>query len=405
LACADLQLSLESLPPVVRVKEARWKMKVESSNRGRKLNLRVGDWVEVRSKEEILKTLDSKGQIDGMPFMPEMFSFCGKRFQVYKSAHKTCDTVFPTRGRRVDEAVHLETRCDGQAHGGCEAACLLFWKEAWLKPVQDGSPASSETLVKIQGANGSAAATTGCAESDVWAAAQKFDTTSGETKYECQATQLPYMTRDLDWWDLSQYVDDYLSGNVGLWRMFCGLVYSAYYALIQAGIGLGPVLRWFYDKAHPLWRGTKLPRKAGTIPVGQPTPAGTLNLQPGELVRVKSHEAILATLNTENKNRGICWDAELVPFCGGTYRVHSRVHKIVNEKTGKMQEMKNPCIILEAVVCEARYSNCRMFCPRSIYPYWREIWLERVAPNLADNTEVEGSKAQEPPAAIALQEK
>jgi hypothetical protein len=30
------------------------------------------------------------------------------------------------------------------------------------------------------------------------------------------------------------------------------------------------------------------------------------------------------------------------------------------------------------MVCEARYSVCRRFCPRAIYPYWREIWLERV---------------------------
>jgi len=54
------------------------------------------------------------------------------------------------------------------------------------------------------------------------------------------------------------------------------------------------------------------------------------------------------------------------------------VTKIVNEKTGKMQQMKSPCIILDSVVCQARYSECRLFCPRSIYPYWREIWLERV---------------------------
>ena len=70
--------------------------------------LRVGDWVEVRSKDEILRTLDENGQLDGMPFMPEMFSFCGKRFQVYKRAHKTCDTVFPGPRARVDRAVHLE---------------------------------------------------------------------------------------------------------------------------------------------------------------------------------------------------------------------------------------------------------------------------------------------------------
>src|ERR1700677_168246 len=103
--------------------------------------LSVGDWVEVRSKDEILRTLDSNAQLDGMPFMPEMFAFCGRRFQVYKRAHKTCDTVFPVRGRRVDRAVHLETRCDGSAHGGCQASCLIFWKEAWLKPLSsDDNP-------------------------------------------------------------------------------------------------------------------------------------------------------------------------------------------------------------------------------------------------------------------------
>lgn len=43
--------------------------------------------------------------------------------------------------------------------------------------------------------------------------------------------------------------------------------------------------------------------------------------------------------------------------------------------------MKNPCIILEGVVCQGRYSDCRMFCPREIFSYWREIWLERVDPS------------------------
>src|SRR4029450_10217436 len=98
---------------------------------------KADDWVEVLCKEEILATLDAKGQLEGMPFMPEMFRFCGQQLQVYKRAHKTCDTVFPVRGRHVHRAVHLHTRCDGSAHGGCQAGCLIFWKEAWLKPVND----------------------------------------------------------------------------------------------------------------------------------------------------------------------------------------------------------------------------------------------------------------------------
>jgi hypothetical protein len=33
---------------------------------------RAGDFVEVRSGEDILATLDQDGCVDGMPFMPEM---------------------------------------------------------------------------------------------------------------------------------------------------------------------------------------------------------------------------------------------------------------------------------------------------------------------------------------------
>jgi len=72
------------------------------------------------------------------------------------------------------------------------------------------------------------------------------------------------------------------------------------------------------------------------------------------------------------------WDAELVPYCGGTYKVIKRVSKLIDERSAKMVEMKNPCIVLDSVVCQARYSSCRMFCPKSMYPYWREAWLERV---------------------------
>ena len=61
-----------------------------------RLNLRVGEVVEVRNEAEILSTLDRDGRLDGLPFMPEMLQFCGQRFRVYKSAHKTCDKIQKT---------------------------------------------------------------------------------------------------------------------------------------------------------------------------------------------------------------------------------------------------------------------------------------------------------------------
>jgi hypothetical protein len=344
------------------------------------IKIKAGQLVEVRSKEEILATLDKSGRLDGLPFMPEMFTFCGKTFRVYKRAHKTCDTVFPVRGRRMANAVHLETRCDGQAHGGCQAGCLIFWKVAWLKPVSNsktaqeriGAIVTTESMVPNQNKS--------CNEQNVWAGTNTSEQPNeSEPTYICQATQLPYATTSLSWWDIRQYIEDYTSRNVGIWRILKGAIFSGYYHLSQAGIGLGRVMRWFYDKFHPLWRGTPYPCRTGTIPAGKSTPAETLNLQPGEFVRVKKHDQILNTLTTERKNRGMYFDAEMVPYCGGTYRVLKRVSKIIDEKTGKMTKMKNEAVILEGVVCQARYSNCRMFCPRAIYPYWREIWLERVS--------------------------
>lgn len=102
--------------------------------------LRAGDLVQVRSKEEILSTLDADGRLEGLPFMPQMFQFCGRQFRVRARAHKTCD-VIAGEGRRLPDGIHLDLRCDGQAYGGCQASCLLFWKGAWLKPVgSNGAP-------------------------------------------------------------------------------------------------------------------------------------------------------------------------------------------------------------------------------------------------------------------------
>jgi hypothetical protein len=327
--------------------------------------LKAGDWVEVRNKDEILRTLDKSGQLEGLPFMPEMFSFCGKRFRVYKRAHKTCDTVNDYKGRKMKAAVHLEgVRCDGQAHGGCEAACLVFWKEAWLKKA---------------GENELNLATTSCTEADVQAGTQRRGKgSSADPVYACQATELPAATEPLPWSDLSQYVEDYTSGNVGLWRLLCGIFYMGYQGLINLGIGLGAPLRWLYDAGQKLWDGVPYPRRTGAIPAGQPTPAESLNLQPGDWVRVKNYPAILATLDETNRNRGLYFDAEMVPYCGGTHRVLKRVTRIVDEKTGRIREFKTPGIILDGAICQARYSECRLFCPRSIYGFWREIWLEKL---------------------------
>ncbi len=354
----------------------------------------IGDWVEVRSKEEILQTLDDRGMLDGMPFMPEMFAFCGQRFRVYKSAHKTCDySAEPYTCRNLGDTVHLETRCSGEAHGGCQAACLLYWKRAWLSPVEsDARDFTSSSVVFPGDRPRKSSQTSGCTENDIWKRAQESVIDETPT-YICQMTQIRSATTPLAWWDFRQYARDYLSGNISFGRILSGIIYWIYYTLSEAGIGVGRPMRWLYTKLNPLWGGTGIPREKGVIPEGVPTPLVKLNLQPGELVRVKSQEEILRTVDTGNKNRGMYWDAELVPYCGKTYRVRGRVTKLIGERTRKMVVMKNPCIILDSVVCQARYSPCRMFCPKEMFPYWREAWLERVEPSGNDASDTNATTA------------
>ncbi len=343
----------------------------------------VGDWVEVRQESEILQTLDENGELEGIPFMPEMVRFCGQKLQVYKRAHKTCDNIVG-RARRLEHTVHLETRCSGEGHGGCQAGCLLFWKELWLHPLESVKGTRLVTLGSNQKEQECASRGTESIFSCT------FVQEGAWIRYCCQATQIRSAGQSVRWWDMRQYLEDYLSGNEGLWRIICGATNALCLNLARTGMGIGPAVRWFYDRFHFIWGGCPFPRRLGSIPRGQRTPVASLNLRPGELVRVRSLQEIEPTLDTAGQNRGLYFDPEQVPYVNGTYRVLRRVERIISEKTGRMLELRTPSVVLESVVCQGRYGACRMFCPRSSYALWREAWLDRIPQNTCSEYSEEG---------------
>jgi hypothetical protein len=333
--------------------------------------LKAGDHVEVRSKEEILATLDATGSIERLPFMPEMLRFCGQQLRVASIAHKTCDTATKTGGRKLERTVHLEgARCDGAAHGGCQAACLIFWREEWLKLPENDGPARTAQID----------------EAGLHAATRQPSASGAEARYRCQATQITAASTLLPWWNVRQYVADVRSRNESFGRLLSVLAFAAFHRLVKMGVA-HRLLVGTYNRLQKLVGGCHYPFLAGTLPAGAKPPPENLSLKPGELVRIKSHEQILGTLTKMNKNRGLWFGAELVPYCGGTYRVHSRVERIIDEVDGKMLTMKSPCIVLHGVVCRSQYSEGRLLCPRAIYSYWRESWLERVPRRGSENTE------------------
>lgn len=314
------------------------------------MKYRVGDWVEVLSPEEILQTLDDKGSLSNMPFMPEMLKFAGKRLQVSASAHKACDTLDSYRNRAVDDSVHLGVRCDGSAHGGCQAGCLFYWKGAWLKPADGPKPSHGSRV------NGLSVVDTSVIDRATRVCGP--DPSDKEVRYSCQATRLVEASSPLRRTDIRQYWKDLTSGNVSLGTMSRYMPLAVYNAVIRR---LG-------REQIPFVKGL----------AGTKTPSEVLGLQPGELVEVKSADEIMKTLDANGSNRGMVFDAEMLPFCGKRYRVKQRVNQLIDERTGVMMTMKTPGIILENVVCMGCYHQARIFCPRGIYPYWREIWLRRV---------------------------
>ncbi len=313
--------------------------------------LRSGNVVEVRPPAEILATLDEDGCLEGVPFMPEMLRYVGGRYTVTARVERACDTVNPINSRRMPSTVLLEDlRCDGSAHGGCEAGCLLYWKEAWLRPVSENdSPPRSDAQ------NGSLAELEARVHRNTRAA--RSEVATPKEVYRCQATEFPKATEPLSWFEPRSFVRELACGNVGVWSWLKVSTRAFLYAIVWK-LGLrpsGPV----HSRSEDVDTST------------------TLGLKPGDRVRVKSKIEIERTL-TDAKTRGLWFDREMLPYCNQTHTVKGPVTRFINEVTGEMVELKSDAVILEGVVCQGQHSVGRWFCPRAIYPWWRDCWLERV---------------------------
>jgi hypothetical protein len=140
-------------PMSMRIKKAFWNThdsiytrlkklsfpKTSSFSENDNLNLQPGEWVQVRSLNEIYLTLDERQKYKGLYFMPEMEKFCGKKFKIVKRAQTI--KLEPTGEVRKlkSPSIFLEgVCCTGEGRNmGCERHCFHFWKEAWLKRISD----------------------------------------------------------------------------------------------------------------------------------------------------------------------------------------------------------------------------------------------------------------------------
>jgi hypothetical protein len=329
-----------------------------------RLDLRAGELVEVKSVPEILATLDERGRLEALPFMPEMLKFAGTRMRVRARAFKGCDQIDHSGMHRMERAVHLEgARCDGQAHGGCQAGCLIYWKEGWLRRVDGAAADAPAPAAQVE------APAEGCCTIETLERATRPEGAGpDEERFSCQATEfLQAGPTRIRAFDPRQYVEDLTTGNARLLPTLRGIAVRAFNKYQKLSMRLLPRRLWIHGGAY-------YPFIDGKVTAGR-TPREVLDLQVGELVEVKSREEIFATLDRNQQNRGLRFDAEALRYCGRRARVARRVTRIIDDPTGKMIHIPGDCIVLEGFVCLADWHQN---CPRAIDQYWREIWLRRV---------------------------
>jgi hypothetical protein len=301
------------------------------------LNLRRGEWAEVKLADEIAATLQEDGTFEGVPFLSEMEKFCGRRFKVLKPAKKMIIEESALGMRQLKHAVILDgVDCSGEFHGGCQRTCRLLWKEAWLRRPSSDTPVTRPI--------GNPPGHRDFPQSSA----------SEDGVYRCQSTCLIKATSPLARWDARQYVWDITSGTYRPLERLNQLLKS----------GLNRVLRMLHRKSPEGIRG-RLTK----------TPAAITGLRAGDIVEVKSREEILETLDSEGKNRGLVFTAEMLRYCGQRYPVLKRVDKMINEASGRMRALTNT-VILDSCTCDGKaHGGCQRMC----YSCWREIWLRKVS--------------------------
>lgn len=295
--------------------------------------LLVGDVVEIRSLDEIVQTLDASGCLNALPFMPEMARLCGQQARVYRCVDKIYDYGRSKTLRRLEDVVLLERlRCDGSAHGGCQASCYLLWQRSWLRPVVDGGSRRQRLEQHVPTA---------------WR-----ESTASSSRYICQYTQLAAASTPMRQWDIRQDLRPLLAGNVTL-VAFCVAILTRLFNAVQSARG-------------------GVPYPAMMVSTGGSTRSVGHSLAPGDTVRVLPMEDIAKTLDQKGRNRGLWFDAEMVKHCGRRYTIAKNVERIIENTTGQMLEMKNPCLLLTGVDVSGEFHR---FLAQHEYPFWRAVWL------------------------------
>jgi len=100
-------------------------------------SLKIGDWVRVRSKEEIEVTLDRWSELKGCAFLEEMWEYCGSTQRVLQVMERFLDERDYKVKKVKGVALLAGVICRGTpVFGRCDRCCHLFWRQEWLERIE-----------------------------------------------------------------------------------------------------------------------------------------------------------------------------------------------------------------------------------------------------------------------------
>lgn len=134
---------------------------------------------------------------------------------------------------------------------------------------------------------------------------------------------------------------------------------------------------WPYNLLRAVRRGTLLFVRQAQGPVGQ---GRSSSYQVGDWVRVKNADAIRATLDSEERLRGLRFTANQWAYCDRTYQVERIVRRILNDD-GRMRSI-SCTVALAGAVCDGPDGS--VGCGRACSLYFRDEWLERSSATAAE---------------------
>jgi hypothetical protein len=105
------------------------------------LDLRSGEWIEIKPLASITETLDEGAYNRGLFFTPAMGGSCGEKYRVKRKVDKI---IVDGTGemRQLRNTAFLEGSfcgCSCVAFGGCPRGEYAYWREIWLRRVEAAS--------------------------------------------------------------------------------------------------------------------------------------------------------------------------------------------------------------------------------------------------------------------------